>query len=155
MPKKYWLMKSEPENYSIDDLKRDGKCLWTGVRNYRARNFMTQEMSVGDEVIFYHSNAEPPAAVGVMRVSSGPQADPTALDKKSEYFEPKATREKPIWECVELRFEKKFARAVALAEIRDEKSLTNMALVQKGQRLSIQPVTEAEFKKILAMAAKK
>lgn len=152
MAKKYWLMKSEPEVFSITDLEKDGKTLWEGVRNYQARNFMMNEMSVGDEVLFYHSNAEPPGIAGVALVSKAAVPDPTAFDKKSEYFEPKATKEKPIWFCVEVKFAKKFEALIALDEVKANKKLSKMTLVQKGSRLSVQPVTALEFKEILDMS---
>jgi predicted RNA-binding protein with PUA-like domain len=152
MAKKYWLMKSEPDVYSIDHLERDSTTLWTGVRNYQARNFMMNEMNVGDEVLFYHSNAEPPGVAGVAVISQKAQADPTAQDKKSDYYDPKASHDHPIWFCVEVKFRKKLKRLVELSEIRAEKALQKMPLLQKGQRLSIQPVLAAEFQHILKMA---
>ncbi len=145
---KFWLLKSEPTTYSIDDFNRDGKTLWEGVRNYQARNFMTKEMSVGDKFLFYHSSCEVPAAMGVGKISGAAVADPTAFDKKSDYFEPKATTEKPIWECVEVEFVKKFGKEVALSSIRSEPKLRKMVLLQKGSRLSIQPLTKDEFETI-------
>ena len=141
----FWLMKSEPSVYSIDDLARDKKTLWECVRNYRARNYMMKEMKVGDEFIFYHSNAEPPCAAGIGTISSEAQPDPTALNKKSEYYEPKATKENPIWFCVEVKFKEKFARPIPLSEIRENKKLAKMPLLKNGNRLSIQPVGKEEF----------
>lgn len=156
MAKKYWLMKSEPSVFSIDDLEKDGRTLWEGVRNYQARNFMMNDMSVGDDVLFYHSNAEPPGVAGVATVSRAAVPDPTVFDKKSEYFDPKATKEKPIWFCVEIKFSKKFKSILSLDEIRKNnqknKQLSKMALLQKGSRLSVQPVLPNEFKDILGMA---
>lgn len=140
-----WLMKSEPDVYSIDDLRRENKTWWEGVRNYQARNFMMKDMKVGDEVLFYHSNAEPPAAVGVARVCELAAPDATQFDKKSEYFEPRASREKPMWFCVCVEFVKTFKRPVPLEAIRAEKRLAKMTLVQKGSRLSVHPVTQDEF----------
>lgn len=151
MAKKYWLMKSEPEVFSITDLEKNGKTLWEGVRNYQARNFMMNDMSVGDEVLFYHSNAEPPGVAGIAVVSKAAIPDPTVFDKKSEYFEPKATKEKPIWFCVEVRFAKKFKELIPLSVLRENKKLSKMALLQKGSRLSVQPVSPAEFKEVLEM----
>ncbi len=152
MATQYWLMKSEPESYSIEQMKRDKKTLWTGIRNYQARNFMMQTMKLGDQILFYHSNAEPPGIVGVVEVSGPAIADPSAQDPKSEYHDPKASSDKPIWYCVEVEFAQAFKRLVSLNEIRMEKKLAKMPLLQKGQRLSIQPVTEAEFQVILKMA---
>lgn len=141
-------MKSEPSVYSIDDLKKDRETSWDGIRNYQARNFMTNEMQVGDQVLFYHSNAEPPSVAGLAEVSALATADFTALDKKSPYFDERATREKPIWSCVKVRFKEKFKRTVSLDEIKKHSALSKMPLLQRGQRLSIQPVTEQEFKTI-------
>lgn len=152
MAQKHWLMKSEPTDFSIQDLKKEKRALWTGVRNYQARNFMTKEMEVGDRVIFYHSNATPPCAAGLARVSGKAVADPTAFDPKSDYFDPKATKENPIWFCVEVAFEKAFKRPVALDEMRKAKKLQTMVLLQKGSRLSVQPVTSQEFAAVLEMA---
>ena len=149
---KYWLMKSEPESYSIDALKRDKVTAWTGVRNYQARNFMTKGMSVGDLALFYHSNAEPSGVVGLMVIASGAKADATAQDRKSETFDPKASAENPIWECVDVKFKEKFAEIVPLPALRDNPKLAKMELLRKGSRLSIQPVTPAEFREILRMA---
>lgn len=151
MAKRYWLVKSEPEVYSIADLKRDKKTLWEGVRNYQARNFMMNDMSIGDEVLFYHSNASPPAAAGVCKVSKKALPDPTQFDKKSEYFEPKATEAKPTWFCVEVEFVASFPELVPLEAMKKEKALTAMALLQRGQRLSVMPVTEKEFKQVCKM----
>lgn len=152
MSKKYWLMKSEPDVFSIDDLKKDKTTLWEGVRNYQARNFMTKEMSVGDEVLFYHSNAKPPGIAGLAKVSKPAVADPTAFDKKSPYYEPKSTPERPIWECVEVKFVEKFKNFLSLEELKDHKALADMILLKKGTRLSIQPVSKKEFDHICKLA---
>jgi predicted RNA-binding protein with PUA-like domain len=143
---KYWLMKSEPDVYSIDQLKKDGKTLWTGVRNYQARNFMMKDMQLGDQVLFYHSNAQPPGVAGLAQVSRPAAADPTQFDKKSEYFDAKARPEKPNWFCVEVSYQEKFKNFVSLEDLRSEVALKDMLVLKKGQRLSIQPVTAAEFK---------
>ncbi|MGE4133208.1 MAG: EVE domain-containing protein [Bdellovibrionales bacterium] len=149
---RYWLMKSEPDVFSIDDLAKKGTSLWDGVRNYQARNFMMKEMKVGDTVLFYHSNAEPPGVAGLAKVASPAVPDPTQFDKKSEYFEPRATKEKPVWHCVKVEFVEKFPRLVSLAEIRTERQLAKMLLLRPGQRLSIQPVEEREFKCLRSLA---
>ena len=151
MSKKYWLMKSEPDVYSIDDLKRDKKDLWDGVRNYQARNFMMKDMKVGDEVLFYHSNAKPPGVAGLARISKEAVPDPEQFDKKSKYYDRRATKEKPIWYCVEVAFKKKFKHFVSLDEIKEKKSLSDMLVVKKGQRLSIQPVKPAHFNALVKM----
>lgn len=142
-------MKSEPDAYSIDQLEKDKTTLWEGVRNYQARNFMVKEMTVGDEVLFYHSNTKPPAVVGLAKISKPAAADPTAFDKKSDYFEPKATVARPIWECVEVKFVEKFKSILSLANARKEKLLQDMLLIKKGTRLSIQPVSKKEFDHIV------
>jgi predicted RNA-binding protein with PUA-like domain len=146
---KYWLMKSEPDVFSIDDLEKNKTTLWEGVRNYQARNFMMKDMQVGDEVLFYHSNAEPPGIAGVATVSKLAVPDPLQFDKKSEYYDPKATKEKPIWYCVEVKFKKKFKNLFPLNEIKNDKNLKNMIVIQKGSRLSINPVDKKDFEYIL------
>jgi len=154
MAKRYWLMKSEPSSFSIDDLKKSKQTLWDGVRNYQARNFMTKEMKIGDEAIFYHSNAEPPAAVGTLTISGPPEPDPTQFDPNDSHYDPKATPSAPIWFGVRVRFKSKFVRPVPLQELRSQKALQKMVLLRKGSRLSIQRVTAAEFKKICELGSK-
>ncbi len=145
-------MKSEPTTYSISHLQKDKESLWEGVRNYQARNFMSQEMKLGDEVLFYHSSCDVPGVYGLAKVVSEAQPDPTALNKKSEYYDPKATKEKPIWMCVKIQFVKSFSEPVTLEEIRQQAELKKMVLLQKGSRLSIQPVQAEEFQCISSMA---
>ena len=152
---RYWLMKSEPDVFSIDDLAKQKSTLWEGVRNYQARNFMMNDMQVGDEVLFYHSSAEPPGVAGVAQIVGAAVPDPTQFDKKSEYYDPKASKDKPIWNCVKVGFKSKFSQLLPLEELRSEKSLAQMQLLKKGQRLSIQPVTTQEFARVCQMAAKK
>ena len=147
-----WLMKSEPDTYSIDQLKKDKKTLWEGVRNYQARNFMMKDMKIGDPVLFYHSNATPPGVAGLATVSSLAKPDPTQFDKKSPYFDPKSRRESPRWHCVEVRFHKKFKELLSLDWIRSQKELEDMLVLKKGQRLSIQPVEPAHFEFIVSTA---
>lgn len=151
----FWLMKTEPETYSIDDFERDRKTLWTGVRNYQARNFMMTSMKPGEKFLFYHSNAEPPAVVGIGVIKKISIPDPSAQDSKSEYHDPKASPDHPIWFCAEVEFEKRFPKSVSLDTIRKRKELSKMALLRPGQRLSIQPVEPSEFKLILKMAGLK
>ena len=129
---KYWLMKTEPDVFSIDDLKSKKEAPWDGVRNYQARNFMTNEMAVGDQVLFYHSSCEPPGVAGLASVSRAAAPDLTALDKKSESFDAKATKENPIWFCVSVRFQEKFPRLVSLDEIRQRKTIEHDALAEAG-----------------------
>ena len=153
MPKRYWLMKSEPTAFSIDDLERKKTTLWDGIRNYQARNFMTTEMTAGDEALFYHSSADPSAAVGVMTISGAAEPDPTQFDSEDSHYDPKATPGRPIWHCVRVKFKSKFARPVTLPEMREHNGLQKMVLLQKGSRLSIQPVTDREFKIILELGS--
>lgn len=149
---KHWLMKSEPDVFSVDDLARKRTSLWDGVRNYQARNFMMNDMKVGDEVLFYHSNAEPPGVAGIARVVGPAEPDPTQFDKKSEYYDPTATPEKPRWFAVKVGFVEKFPRLVPLDELREKPTLKDMLLLKRGQRLSIQPVSAKEFACIVQMA---
>ncbi len=149
---KYWLMKSEPDVFSIDDLKQKKTTLWDGVRNYQARNFMMKDMQLGDMVLFYHSNAEPPGIAGLAKISHLAQPDPSQFDKKSEYYDPKATTEKPRWFGVTVEFVEKFKALVPLDDLRKHKALQSMLVIKKGQRLSIQPVTKTEFDVIRKLA---
>ena len=149
--KNYWLMKSEPEVYSIDDFARDRTTHWDGVRNFKARNYM-RSMALGDGVFFYHSNADPKAIVGIARVSKLAYPDGTQFDEKSDYYEPKATSEKPYWYMVDIEFVRKLPEPQTLEKLREVKELSGMALLKKGQRLSVQPVTEGEWKTICSLA---
>jgi len=153
---KYWLMKSEPEVFSIDDLakSKNQTTFWDGVRNYQARNFMRDEMKIGDKVIFYHSNTEPPAAVGICEVVKEAYPDFTAFDPKSKYYDPKSKKENPTWFMVDIKLVKKFDRPVSLEEIKRNPKLKNMKLVQKGNRLSVMPITKEEFNEIVLMGNK-
>lgn len=154
MPERnYWLMKSEPDVYSIDDLERDGNEGWEGVRNYQARNFM-RAMAVGDLAFFYHSSTTPPGVAGVCRISKTAYPDPTQFDKKSEYFDPKSPKESPRWSIVEVEFVEKFDEVVPLQALKDEPLLKDMKVVQKG-RLSVQPANKAHFQQVLKMAGAK
>lgn len=148
----YWLMKSEPEVYSIENLKKDKKSLWEGVRNYQARNFMSQSMKPGDLVLFYHSNAETTGVAGIAKVAGPAVPDPTQFNKKSEYFDPKSSPENPRWTCVPVEFVQKFPHVVPLQTLRETPSLAQMPLLQRGQRLSVQPVSHSEFQTILELA---
>lgn len=142
---RYWLMKSEPDVFSIDDLKAKKTTLWDGVRNYQARNFMMKDMSIGDTVLFYHSNAAPPGVAGLAKIHSQAKPDPSAFDKKSEYYDKATSPEKPRWFCVEVAFVKKFKTLISLDELRTTPGLENMLVLRKGQRLSIQPVSAKEY----------
>ncbi len=152
MSKRYWLMKSEPSEYSIDDLARDKQAPWYGVRNYQARNFMRDLMQPGDGVLFYHSSCPEPGVAGVAEVVGKPYPDVTQFDSKSQYFDPKATMENPRWILVDVKFKKCFKRVVSLGELRGAKSLKNLIILRPGNRLSITPVTEKEFERIISLA---
>jgi predicted RNA-binding protein with PUA-like domain len=147
---RHWLLKSEPGAYSIEDLRRDGSTFWNGVRNYQARNFMRDDMQLGDTVLFYHSNADPTGVAGVARVSRAGHPDPTALDPESDYFDPKATAEDPRWVMVDVEFVEAFPAVVPLDLIRRTPGLEKMPLVNRS-RLSVQPVTAEEFETIVAL----
>ena len=141
----YWLMKSELSSYSIDDLKRDKKTSWEGVRNYQARNFMRDQMRVGDLVLFYHSNAEPPGVAGIAKVCKLAHPDRTAWEPKSKYYDAKASPQNPIWMMVDIEFVEKFPHFISLEELKKTKSLESMRVLQKGSRLSVQPVSKEHF----------
>jgi predicted RNA-binding protein with PUA-like domain len=149
---RFWLVKTEPDVYSIDDLKRDRVTGWDGVRNYQARNFMRDDMRKGDLVLVYHSNCEPPGIVGLATVSREGHPDPTAFDPDDDHFDPKSDPDAPRWMQVELRHKRTFRRILPLATLRDDPHLAGMALLQKGQRLSVQPVSEAHFERIVDLA---
>ena len=144
-------MKSEPAGYSIDNLKRDKKTAWSGVRNYQARNFM-KEMAVGDLCLFYHSGKET-AVVGVAKVVGKPKADETQFVKGGHYFEPRATKEKPVWFCPDIQFVKKFKIPVQLGAIKADPNLKGIPVAQQGSRLSVQPVSEKHFNYIVKKLA--
>jgi predicted RNA-binding protein with PUA-like domain len=146
-----WLMKSEPSVYSIDDLERDGRTHWDGVRNYQARNLMRDQMQKGDKVLFYHSNAAPPGVVGIAEVVREGYPDFTAWDKQSHYYDPKSTEDSPRWFMVDVAFVEKLKRIVSLQEIKAEPRLSSMLLVKRS-RLSVQPVQADEYEVILEMS---
>ena len=147
-----WLMKSEPEEFSIDDLvkAKNQTVPWFGVRNYLARNFMRDQMKLGDEVLFYHSSCPEPGIAGLAKIASAAYPDETQWDKKSKYFDPKATRETPRWMLVDVKLVKK-TKLLSLPEMREQTSLANMVTLQRGNRLSISPVTPAELKAVLKL----
>nr|WP_221441905.1 EVE domain-containing protein [Luteimonas sp. MC1825] len=146
-------MKSEPEDFSIDDLERVRTEPWTGVRNYQARNFMRDGMKPGDGVLFYHSNCDVPGVYGVAEVTSAPYPDPTQFERKSKYFDPKASHEEPRWMLVDVGFVRKLAGPVSLDAIRGQAEGLgeDFALIRKGTRLSVLPVTAAQWKIILSL----
>ncbi|KWS04545.1 RNA-binding protein [Lysobacter capsici AZ78] len=151
--RRYWLMKSEPDTFSIDDLQRVGVEPWNGVRNYQARNYMRDGMKTGDGVLFYHSNTAVPGIVGIATISSEAYPDPTQFDPKSDYHDPKSTREEPRWLLVDVAFERKLKRTISLDEIkaRSEQLGEDFALTRRGNRLSVLPVSAAQWKMLLAM----
>ena len=147
----YWLMKSEPDAYSIDDLERDGREKWDGIRNYQARNMMRDDMKIGEEVFFYHSNCKEPGIVGIARVVSEPYPDPTQFDKKSQYYDAKSSPDNPRWCLVDVEFVRKLTRNITLTELKAQKTLADMILTRKGNRLSIMPVAKRHWNKILSL----
>jgi predicted RNA-binding protein with PUA-like domain len=155
MAKKYWLMKSEPGEFSIDDLKGapGGTDHWDGVRNYQARNFLRDEMKPGDRVLFYHSGRHP-SVVGTASVATAGYPDHTARDPDSGHYDQKSTADNPIWYMVDVTFETKFSRPVPLAELRKTNGLEKMMLLKKGMRLSIQPISKREFEIVVALGRK-
>lgn len=154
--KRYWLMKSEPDEFSIDDLaaSEHQTTRWEGVRNYQARNFMRDDMKIGDKIFFYHSNADPLAIVGICEVASEPYPDPSQFDPESDYFDSKSTEENPRWILIDVKLVEKFNKPVLRDEIRVQPELQDMLLIKKGSRLSIQPVKDFEWEKVMKMAGK-
>ena len=150
MANRYWLMKSEEDVYSIGDLEKEGTTCWEGVRNYEARNLMRDKMKVGDQVLFYHSNANPPGVAGLARVARGAYPDHFAFEKDSAYYDPKSDPEDPRWFMVDVEFQEAFPEVVSLQEIKARADLQDMVLVKRA-RLSVQPVTEEEFDTIVGM----
>lgn len=151
---RYWLFKSEPDEFSFDDLCRapERTARWDGVRNYRARNLLRDEVRTGDQVFFYHSSTTPPHVFGLAEVVRDAYPDPSQFDADSPYFDPKSKAEAPRWVAVDVRAVRPLARRVTLEEIKANAKLAQMAVVQRGQRLSVQPVTEAEWHEVLRMA---
>lgn len=143
--KRYWLFKSEPDCYSIDDLERDGSTSWEGVRNYQARNFLRDDARVGDLVLFHHSNADPVGVAGIATILRSGYPDPFQFDLKNRYYDPKSKPENPTWITVDVKFVEKFRETVSLATLKSMPGLENMVVTQRGSRLSVQPVTKDEF----------
>ncbi len=148
---RYWLMKSEPDAFSIDDLARVKIEPWSGVRNYQARNFMRDGMSAGDGVLFYHSSCAEPGVVGIAEVAGAAYPDPTQFDRRSDYFDPASTPDNPRWSLVDVAFKRKLARTISLTELKQQPQLDGFALLQRGNRLSVLPVTKAQWTRILAL----
>jgi len=151
----YWLMKSEPDVFGIDDLKNKTNSIehWDGVRNYQARNMMRDQMKKGDLVFFYHSNCTPPGIVGIMQVVKEGYPDFTSWNSDSKYFDPKSTEENPRWFMVDVKFKKKFKEIIPLEVLKNKPELADFKLVQKGNRLSIIPVSQDEWDFILNLAS--
>ncbi len=147
--KRYWLVKSEPEEFSIDALARVKSEPWSGVRNYQARNFMRDSMQVGDGILFYHSNCTEPGVVGIAEVASEAHPDPTQFDQRSDYYDPASKPEEPRWLLVDVRFKRKLKRTITLGELKGREELGEFALVRRGNRLSVMPVTRAQWNFIL------
>ena len=144
----YWLMKSEPDAYSIDNLEADGTTIWDGIRNYQARNFM-RKMNKGDKIFFYHSNCKPPGIVGLMEVIDKDIIDPTQFDESSKYFDPKSNTLAPRWDCVKVKFNYKFKEIISLQDLRELFREEDMIVVKKGNRLSITPVKKESAQLLL------
>lgn len=149
---KYWLFKSEPESYSIDDMVKDKKTFWNGVRNYQARNFIRDEMKKGDKVLFYHSNSDPMAVMGICEIVKEAYPDYTAFDEKSHYFDPKSKKDNPTWVMVDIKIIKKLKNPVTLSDIKADQKLKDIRLVQRGNRLSVFPIEQREYEEILKLA---
>ena len=155
MPKRYWLFKSEPTSYSWDHLVKDGVAEWDGVRNFQARNMLRDDIKEGDDVLFYHSSTVPTAVIGIAAVIKSGHPDKTALDMQSAHPDPRSTPENPIWFVVDIKAQRKFPGLVTLEEMRKDPRLAKMALLRRGMRLSIQPVTPEEFAAICQMGGVK
>ncbi len=154
MATKYWLMKTEPTSYSIQDLAKEKKKTthWDGVRNYQARNYMRDDMKLGDKVLVYHSNAKPPAVAGVATIARESYPDHTSWDSTNKHYDPKSTAQNPRWFMVDIKLEEIFAKSIPLDELRDVAALKEMELLRKGSRLSVQPVRKKEFDAIVKLA---
>lgn len=148
----YWLMKSEPDAYSWDDLVRDKRTHWDGVRNYQARNLMRDEFGEGDGVLYYHSNAKPMCIAGIAKVVKAGYPDPSAFDKKSKYFDPDSDPDDPTWICVDIAPVRAFPEPITRDQLKAEPKLAEMMVLQRGARLSVQPVSSAHWKVICKMA---
>jgi predicted RNA-binding protein with PUA-like domain len=154
MAKQYWLFKSEPNAFSIADLEKapNKTTCWDGVRNYQARNFLSKQVACGDQVLFYHSNAKPSAIVGIAQIAKAGYPDPSAFNPKNHHFDKQSNPKAPTWYSVDIKHIKTFKQPIALSELRSNPKLKDMVLLQKGSRLSIQPIAENEWKAIIDMA---
>lgn len=147
----YWLMKSEPDVFGIDHLRKAVIEPWDGVRNYQARNMMRDQMQIGDQIFFYHSNCDVPGITGIAEVATSGYPDKTAFDPAAKYFDPKSDPNNPRWYRVDVKFVRELNRTISLQELREHPELENMPLVRKGNRLSVMPVTEQEWQYILSL----
>ncbi len=155
MSKRYWLMKSEPEEFSIDALQRVGAEPWSGVRNYQARNFIRDDMQIGDGILFYHSNCDEPGVVGIAEVAGAARPDPTQFDPDSDYHDPASKPAQPRWLLVDVGFKRKLKRTISLQAMKASPPLAGFALVQRGNRLSVMPVTREQWDFILSLENKR
>lgn len=155
MAKRYWLMKCEPEAYTIEDLERDGTTTWEGVRNFQARNSMRDDMKKGDGVLFYASNAEPSGVSGIAEVSKPGHPDPYAFEKGHKYYDPKSDPDNPTWYMVDIRFVERFPEIIPLSTLKETPGLEKMEVNRKGSRLSVQPVTKEEFEIVRKLGRKR
>ena len=151
---KYWLMKNEPDDYSIDNLKKDKTEPWDGIRNYQVRNMIRDDMSIGDMAFFYHSNCDIPGIYGLMTINSKPYPDHTAFNKKAKYYDVKSDASKPTWLMVDVKYKRKLAKIITLKKLKSEKILSKMRVVQKGNRLSITEVSKKDWEYILSLEKK-
>ncbi len=150
-----WLMKTEPNTYSIDDLASDGSTQWEGIRNYQARNFMMNDMTIGDDVLIYHSNAKPPGIIGLAKVCSEPYPDHFAWNDQSPYFDPKSPKSNPRWFMIDIEYVAKFSELITLDQLKKDPKVSDMMVLKKGMRLSIQPVSDDHFNYIVKEYGKK
>ena len=148
---KYWLMKNEPDDYSIEDLKRDKTEPWDGIRNYQVRNMIRDDMSVGDLAFFYHSNCEIPGIYGLLTIASDAYPDHTAFDKKAKYYDARSKKDKPTWLMVDVKYKRKLKKIITLKDLKSYKQLSNMRVVQRGNRLSITEVNKKDWEFILKL----
>ena len=151
---KYWLMKNEPEDYGIDNLKKDKTEHWDGIRNYQVRNMIRDDMSIGDIAFFYHSNCEIPGIYGLMTINSKAYPDHTAFDKKAKYYDIKSDKNKPTWLMVDVKYKRKLHKIITLKKLKSKKELSEMKVVQKGNRLSITEVAKKDWEYILSLEKK-
>jgi len=155
VPRRYWLTKCEPSAYAIDDLERDRRASWEGVRNYQARNIMRDQMQVGDGVLFYASNADPPGVTGLAEIARAGYPDHLAWKKGHKYFDERSRKDSPTWYMVDITFVERFAETVSLETLKATRGLENMVVTQKGSRLSVQPATQAEFDIVVRLGRRK